>query len=111
MDTIETGRLCKNVEFAASRIRTRIDYWTETMVVLDYFWSLQDSLSRLIGAVDNECGQVGQRRGLIRYVAGAIESQRRRRATIPAVRDASDKINALLIRLERATGDGSTVST
>ena len=80
MDTRETAKLCKNVEFAAIQIRREIGYRSNVTQVLNRFWLLQDSLNRLIDAVDIERGEVGQSRMLIPRVVVALESQTRRQA-------------------------------
>lgn len=103
MNTIAAGRLCQDVEDAAVQIRTLIGYRTEIGEILDRFWLLQDALNRLVDALDDDGGQASECRKLIRLVVAALESQGGRRATIPAVKNACDKINALLIRLERTT--------
>lgn len=109
MDTAETVRLCKELEYAAAQVRTLIGDRTDITEVLDRFWRLQDSLYRLVNAVDGECSEISRCRKLIRYVVSTLESsQTTRWAKVPAVRDACDKINNLLIRLERTTQEVST---
>ena len=103
MDTAETVRLCKDVEYAAIQIRTAIGYRTGVGEILDRFWLLQDSLNRLVDAVDDDRGEIGRSRKVIRCVVVALESQARRCTTIPAVKLACDRINNLLVRLERTT--------
>lgn len=109
MDTAETGRLCKDVEYAAIQIRTLISYQTDVGEILDRFWLLQDSLNRLLNAVDGDRGEPSQSRRVIRRVVVALESQASRRAAIPAVKHACEKINGLLISLERSTQQASAL--
>ena len=104
MDTTEAGRLCNEVEHAAAQIRTLIGDRTGVSETLDRFWFLQDRLSRLVDVVNLERGEVGQCRRVIRNVVNALQSpQVQERATIPGVKISCDKINGLLIRLEKAT--------
>jgi hypothetical protein len=104
MDTTETGRLCKNVEYAAAQVRTSIGEHADISDILDRFWFLQDTLSRLLEAVDNEDGDVTQCRGLIRKVVEVLGSpQVRKLSSIPAVKLACETINSCLISLEQTT--------
>lgn len=98
------SRICKDVEHAAAQIRTLIGDRTGISEILDRFWLLQDLLDRLVDAVDQEGGEVSQCRTVIRNVVNTLQSpQARKRATVPGVRNACDKINGLLINLERMT--------
>jgi hypothetical protein len=104
MDTTETGTRCKDVERASSQIRTLIGDRTDIFEILDRFWLLEDSLNRLVDVVDRERDEVSQYRTVIRTVVNTLQSpQARKRATVPGVRNACDKINGLLINLERMT--------
>jgi hypothetical protein len=104
MEMTETGRLCHEVEDAADQVRTSIGERTEVLEIMDRFWLLQDYLSRLIDMVDREQGDVRQCRKVMRTVVSSLKSRQvLRNAAIPAVRSACDRINDLLIRLERNT--------
>ena len=109
MDTTETGRLCKTVEYAAAQVRSTIGDHADTSEILDRFWFLQDALSRLLEAVDNEDGDVTQCRGLIRKVVEVLGSpQVRKLSLIPAVKLACETINSCLISLEQTTQPAGT---
>jgi len=99
----ETGRLCQNVEHATAQIRTSIGDRTGISEILDRFWLLQDSLSRLIqSAADHERGNMTQCRSVIRKVLSILESpQARKQSSISGVRLACEAINSSLIRLEQ----------
>ena len=104
MDTTETGRLCKAVEHAAAQINESFTERTPTSEILNEFWRLQDLLSRLLEAVENEHGEVKQCRNLIRKVVPILESPRLRKISwLPAVKLACETINSYLISLEQAT--------
>jgi hypothetical protein len=112
MDTTETGRLCKDVENAAAQMRTAMDDRTGILEILDRFQLLEDSLNRFVDAVDRERGEVSQCRRVIRNVVNTLESpQARRRASVPGVRNLSDKINGLVIKLERTTQQARAAGT
>jgi hypothetical protein len=104
VDTTETGKCCRDVERAAAQIRTLIGDRTDISEILDRFWLLEDSLNRLVDVVDMERRDITQCRSIIRNVVSALEApQSQKRANVPAVRNACDKINGLLIQLERTT--------
>ena len=104
MDTTETGRLRKTVEYAAAQVRTSIGEHADTPEILDRFWFLQDALSQLLEAVDNANGDVSQCRGLIHRVVEVLASpQVRKISHIPAVKLACETINSCLISLEQTT--------
>jgi hypothetical protein len=104
MDTTETGRLCKNVEYAAAQARTSIGEYADISDILNRFWFLQDALSQLLEAVDDTNGDITQCRGLIRRVVEVLASpQVRKISYIPAVKLACETINSCLISLEQTT--------
>jgi hypothetical protein len=104
MDTTETGRLCKTVEYAAAQIRISIGGSADISEILTCFWLLQDSLTRLIGVADHERGEVTQCRGLIHKVVYVLDSPKvQRLSSIPAVKLACESINTSLLSLERST--------
>jgi hypothetical protein len=103
MDTTETARLCKDVEYAAAQVRTLVRDRADISETLERFWLLQDSLNRLLYVVDQEQGGVGQCRKVIRTVVTTLESPLARSISIPGVRKTCDEINTLLMRLERTT--------
>ena len=109
MDTTETGRLCKTVEYAAAQVRASVRDHADTSEILDRFWFLQDALSQLLEAVDTEDGDVTQCRGLIRKAVEVIGSpQVRKISYIPAVKLACETINSSLISLEQTTQQART---
>ena len=104
MNTTETGRLCKTVEYAAAQIRISIGGSTDISEILNCFWLLQDSLTRLIGVVDHERAEVTQCRSLIHKVVYVLESPKvQRLSSILAVKLACESINSSLLSLERST--------
>jgi hypothetical protein len=104
MDTTETGRLCSAIEHAVAQINDSFTERTPTSEILDEFWRLQDLISRLLEAVENEHGEAKQCRNLIRKVILILESPRTRKIScLPAVNLAIETINSSLITLEQAT--------
>lgn len=103
MDKSKTAKLCKDVEHAADQFRS-ISGQDDVADALGRFWQIQDSLHRLLETVDEEGDEITHSRTVIRHVVRALESPLAKSLThIPAVKDAHDQINALLLRLERVT--------
>lgn len=109
MDTPETARLCKDVNYASTQIRTLLGDRAGISETLDRFWLLQDLLNRLIDVVGQERGEVSQCHSVIRNVVSALESpQAKRQANTFGVQAARDKINGLLLRLEQANAPAAS---
>ena len=97
-------RICKNVEHATAQIRTSIGDTTDISEILNRFWFLQDSLMRLIDAVDRERGQVTQCRSIIHKVVYLLELPKvQKLSSISGVKLACESINSCLISLEQPT--------
>ena len=109
MQTEQIGNLCQDVAQAAVEVRTLIGDRTPMGEVLNRFWLLHDTLNRVVQAVsdgsrDEDCRKV------IRTVISGLEShQARKKQSVPAVRDVCDKINSLLMNLERLTAPQGAV--
>ena len=103
MNATEADRLCKGVTYASTQIRVSLGNRTSIAETLNWFWLLEDRLNRLIDVVDQNRGKVSQCRDVIRDVVSALESpQAKKRANNPRVQAARDKIDGLLMKLERA---------
>jgi hypothetical protein len=104
MDVSDIADLCKNVDQAAQQVRATFRARVETLEVLDRFWWLQDTLARLLEAMDDDSYSIAPACfELIQRIVEVLETADNFHcSSIPAVKSACAAIKQSLIALEQS---------